>query len=148
MERYAYDKGHEEEVANAAGERPPGKRGRPPKAGWGNNSSSNSNSNSNSKGHEYGREHEQMDDEAACRYCGKGPDENNVIILCDNCDEEYHQLCMDPPLVTIPEGEWYCQKWKCQKEFRQIVKDRNKSVKGEVGKPLVDGGRGGQLIEI
>lgn len=34
-------------------------------------------------------------------------DDDNVL-LCDSCDSEYHTYCLDPPLVRIPDGNWYC----------------------------------------
>lgn len=30
------------------------------------------------------------------------------ILLCDSCDAEYHMFCLDPPLSSVPKGNWYC----------------------------------------
>ncbi|CDQ86464.1 unnamed protein product [Oncorhynchus mykiss] len=30
------------------------------------------------------------------------------ILLCDSCDSGYHTACLRPPLMVIPEGEWFC----------------------------------------
>ena len=36
----------------------------------------------------------------------------NLIVLCDNCDRGFHQLCYSPPIdnkyVEIPDLEWTC----------------------------------------
>lgn len=42
-----------------------------------------------------------------CRFCRrKGADE--YMLLCDGCDHGYHTYCLRPPLVNIPEGDWFC----------------------------------------
>ncbi|TDH66702.1 hypothetical protein CCR75_006616 [Bremia lactucae] len=46
------------------------------------------------------------------------PDETVVtVVLCDGCDAEFDPLHLTPPLLTIPEGEWFCpacsEKHKC-----------------------------------
>lgn len=46
-------------------------------------------------------------DEGVCKVCGLDKDDDNVL-LCDTCDSEYHTYCLNPPLVRIPEGNWYC----------------------------------------
>lgn len=55
------------------------------------------------------------DDEADafCKVCRRDmTQENNEILLCDGkgCDGAYHQLCLDPPLKVVPEGDWLCPK--------------------------------------
>lgn len=30
------------------------------------------------------------------------------ILLCDWCDSGYHTACLRPPLMLIPDGEWFC----------------------------------------
>ena len=46
-------------------------------------------------------------DHIQCRECGNTKDEDSMI-LCDACDAGYHLYCLDPPLQTVPEGEWLC----------------------------------------
>ncbi|XP_050892281.1 homeobox protein HAT3.1 isoform X5 [Lathyrus oleraceus] len=53
---------------------------------------------------------------------------NNDIILCDGaCDRGYHQLCLDPPLLTedIPPGDegWLCPGCDCKDDCIDIVND-------------------------
>lgn len=45
----------------------------------------------------------------ACRVCF-GKHDKAKLLLCDNCDEEYHSYCLDPPLTYIPKGskKWFC----------------------------------------
>ncbi|CAH1773145.1 unnamed protein product [Owenia fusiformis] len=44
-----------------------------------------------------------------CEGCGKPHDESKLL-LCDDCDISYHIYCLDPPLDTVPKGNWKC-KW-------------------------------------
>mmetsp|Transcript_19168 Transcript_19168/g.32220 ORF Transcript_19168/g.32220 Transcript_19168/m.32220 type:complete len:107 (+) Transcript_19168:46-366(+) len=30
------------------------------------------------------------------------------MLLCDGCDHGWHTYCSIPPLVAVPEGEWFC----------------------------------------
>ncbi len=30
------------------------------------------------------------------------------ILLCDKCDAGYHTACLRPPLMIIPDGDWFC----------------------------------------
>ncbi|CAL1526048.1 unnamed protein product, partial [Lymnaea stagnalis] len=47
-----------------------------------------------------------------CEGCG-GPDDEGRLLLCDDCDISYHTYCLDPPLETVPKGNWKC-KWCVQ----------------------------------
>eukprot|EP00187_Rhodella_violacea_P016544 CAMPEP_0184734334 /NCGR_PEP_ID=MMETSP0314-20130426/60189_1 /TAXON_ID=38298 /ORGANISM="Rhodella maculata, Strain CCMP 736" /LENGTH=233 /DNA_ID=CAMNT_0027201267 /DNA_START=8 /DNA_END=706 /DNA_ORIENTATION=+ len=46
---------------------------------------------------------------ANCRIC-LGTREGDCILLCDDCDRGFHIFCLNPPLSSIPEGEWLCSK--------------------------------------
>lgn len=42
-----------------------------------------------------------------CKICGKF-DNEDLIILCDICNKEYHIYCLKPPLKKVPDTEvWY-----------------------------------------
>ena len=59
-----------------------------------------------------------MGDAQCCVVCAKGfiVKTFNEMLLCDGCDEGYHMLCLEPPLGTVPEGEWYCDTcWRLKK---------------------------------
>lgn len=40
-------------------------------------------------------------------------------LLCDECDGAYHLSCLDPPLTTVPENDWYCADCANAKEKAQ-----------------------------
>ncbi|BDA48430.1 probable protein strawberry notch homolog 1 [Coccomyxa sp. Obi] len=46
-------------------------------------------------------------DETACQECGR-TDRGEKMLLCDGCDHGYHMDCLDPPVVDVPEGDWFC----------------------------------------
>ncbi|KAJ8569810.1 hypothetical protein K7X08_006387 [Anisodus acutangulus] len=73
-------------------------------------------------------------EEGICKVCGMDKDDVNVL-LCDKCDSEYHTYCLDPPLVKVPSGNWYCPDCEAKKSqslnassgshiIRQYVKRR------------------------
>uniref|UniRef100_A0AAQ5ZCM0 DDT domain-containing protein n=1 Tax=Amphiprion ocellaris TaxID=80972 RepID=A0AAQ5ZCM0_AMPOC len=47
-----------------------------------------------------------------------------LILLCDSCDSGYHTACLRPPLMIIPDGEWFCppcqHKQLCDKLEEQL----------------------------
>ncbi|XP_028817662.1 remodeling and spacing factor 1 isoform X2 [Denticeps clupeoides] len=58
-----------------------------------------------------------------CRHCGL-PNHPELILLCDLCDSGYHTACLRPPLMIIPDGEWFCppcqHKLLCEKLEEQL----------------------------
>ncbi|KAM8830696.1 lysine-specific demethylase 5C isoform 1-T1 [Synchiropus picturatus] len=51
----------------------------------------------------------QSVDSFVCRMCGRG-DEDEKLLLCDGCDDNYHTFCLLPPLTEPPKGNWRCPK--------------------------------------
>ncbi|KAM8977682.1 remodeling and spacing factor 1 [Pelodytes ibericus] len=47
------------------------------------------------------------EDDEPCKKCGL-PNHPELILLCDSCDSGYHTACLRPPLMLIPDGEWFC----------------------------------------
>mmetsp|Transcript_3511 Transcript_3511/g.8295 ORF Transcript_3511/g.8295 Transcript_3511/m.8295 type:complete len:490 (-) Transcript_3511:325-1794(-) len=45
--------------------------------------------------------------ESGCVVCDSKENEE-LTLLCDFCEDPYHTYCLDPPLTSIPEGEWQC----------------------------------------
>lgn len=45
--------------------------------------------------------------ESICIPCGKAGDEKHLL-MCDNCDGEYHTYCLPNPLHDVPAGLWLC----------------------------------------
>ncbi len=50
-------------------------------------------------------------DQGGCFVC-KRNDQQDLILLCDGCDGEYHTFCVQPPLRRIPDDEWFCKECK------------------------------------
>ncbi|XP_069496069.1 remodeling and spacing factor 1 [Ambystoma mexicanum] len=72
------------------------------------NSDSEANSEKDCKGHEEGKGSPAPgEDDEPCKKCGL-PNHPELILLCDSCDSGYHTACLRPPLMIIPDGEWYC----------------------------------------
>ena len=41
------------------------------------------------------------------------------ILLCDTCDNGYHTSCLRPPLMIIPDDDWYCP--PCEHVSSQVI---------------------------
>ncbi|XP_054154531.1 bromodomain adjacent to zinc finger domain protein 1A-like [Oppia nitens] len=52
---------------------------------------------------------------AYCKLCRRKQDDENML-LCDRCNRGHHIYCLQPPLETIPVGEWLCP--DCSPKFR------------------------------
>lgn len=49
------------------------------------------------------------EDSFVCRMCGRG-DDDEKLMLCDGCDDNYHTYCLLPPLADPPKSNWRCPK--------------------------------------
>ncbi|XP_037933405.1 chromodomain-helicase-DNA-binding protein Mi-2 homolog [Teleopsis dalmanni] len=58
-----------------------------------------------------GAAEEDDDDEHQefCRLCKDGGE----LLCCDSCPSAYHTFCLNPPLDTIPDGDWKCPRCSC-----------------------------------
>ncbi|KAJ0022281.1 hypothetical protein NQD34_009771, partial [Periophthalmus magnuspinnatus] len=60
----------------------------------------------------------------ACTHCGLA-NHPELILLCDACDVGYHTACLRPPLMLVPEGEWFCppcqHKQLCERLEEQLT---------------------------
>uniref|UniRef100_A0A3B1JLM7 Remodeling and spacing factor 1 n=1 Tax=Astyanax mexicanus TaxID=7994 RepID=A0A3B1JLM7_ASTMX len=67
---------------------------------------------------------EELPNDDPCKHCGL-PNHPELILLCDSCDNGYHTACLRPPLMIIPDGEWFCppcqHKLLCDKLEEQLV---------------------------
>ena len=45
---------------------------------------------------------------SGCRLCWNDGDKARLL-LCDGCEDEYHCYCVNPVLLEVPEGDWYCR---------------------------------------
>uniref|UniRef100_A0A1I7V9J3 [histone H3]-trimethyl-L-lysine(4) demethylase n=1 Tax=Loa loa TaxID=7209 RepID=A0A1I7V9J3_LOALO len=48
-------------------------------------------------------------DEVVCKKCGKGDDEEHLL-LCEDCDYALHTYCCSPALPSVPQFEWRCRR--------------------------------------
>uniref|UniRef100_A0A6P4FFM2 Chromodomain-helicase-DNA-binding protein Mi-2 homolog n=1 Tax=Drosophila rhopaloa TaxID=1041015 RepID=A0A6P4FFM2_DRORH len=46
----------------------------------------------------------RFQDEEFCRICKDGGD----LLCCDSCPSVYHRTCLNPPLDSVPKGDWHC----------------------------------------
>lgn len=46
-----------------------------------------------------------------CKVCHRDDDHPNLL-LCEACNDEYHTYCLNPPLQSVPEGDFFCEKCK------------------------------------
>lgn len=42
-----------------------------------------------------------------CRICRRKCGDE-FMLLCDGCDHGYHTYCLKPPLLDVPDGDWFC----------------------------------------
>jgi hypothetical protein len=54
------------------------------------------------------RKHEPIPVDLPCEVCGS-PDDDDVMLVCDQCNKGYHLWCLEPPLTRIPKGDWSCE---------------------------------------
>uniref|UniRef100_A0A8C1Q6Z6 [histone H3]-trimethyl-L-lysine(4) demethylase n=1 Tax=Cyprinus carpio TaxID=7962 RepID=A0A8C1Q6Z6_CYPCA len=80
----------------------------------------------------------QFVDSFVCRMCGRG-DEDEKLLLCDGCDDNYHTFCLIPPLSDPPKGNWRCPKCvaECKKPteafgFEQATREYTLQSFGEM----------------
>lgn len=45
-----------------------------------------------------------------CKVCHQDNDHENLL-LCEACNDEYHTYCLNPPLQSVPEGDFFCGKF-------------------------------------
>lgn len=62
----------------------------------------------------------------------KKSNEENKLIICDQCDSTYHIHCLKPPLMEIPSTAWYCDSWDNCKGCRKKLVNKSKAAKFDV----------------
>ena len=56
--------------------------------------------------------------ECGCYECG-GKELPETQLFCEECEYVTHMHCLDPPLETVPDDDWYCP--HCRNDPSQIV---------------------------
>ncbi|KAL0744578.1 hypothetical protein Bca4012_086091 [Brassica carinata] len=72
-------------------------------------------------------------DEGVCKICGVDKDDDSVL-LCDTCDAGHHTYCLNPPLIRIPDGNWYCPSCVIAKRMAQDALESYKLVRQRKGR--------------
>ncbi|KAJ3161012.1 Methyl-CpG-binding domain-containing protein 9 [Geranomyces variabilis] len=68
----------------------------------------------------------EQDDSVVCHVCKINKDDASVL-LCDSCDIAVHTYCSDPPLESIPEGDYFCGE-ACRAKGKSVQASREPSV--------------------
>ena len=50
-----------------------------------------------------------LKNDEGCMVCHRDVDHANLL-LCEACNDEYHTYCLNPPLQSVPEGDFFCGK--------------------------------------
>mmetsp|Transcript_11250 Transcript_11250/g.12372 ORF Transcript_11250/g.12372 Transcript_11250/m.12372 type:complete len:337 (+) Transcript_11250:1-1011(+) len=67
----------------------------------------------------------------ACEKCGSMENEESML-LCDECDKGYHMYCMSPALDSIPKGDWFCPKCRPPPELNVVEEEMEEISEEEV----------------
>ena len=52
-------------------------------------------------------ENDEEEDDWGCEFCQSAEREDQLLI-CDGCERMWHTWCLEPPLLRIPDGNWFC----------------------------------------
>ena len=90
---------------------------------------------------------DEEDDPLTCSVCNSGDaSASNPIVKCDGehtTEVGVHLHCMDPPLDTVPEGEWFCTECQINSIYQvEAIVDKRDKMKRHcngqrTGKPCV-----------
>eukprot|EP00189_Rhodosorus_marinus_P000885 CAMPEP_0113959286 /NCGR_PEP_ID=MMETSP0011_2-20120614/4058_1 /TAXON_ID=101924 /ORGANISM="Rhodosorus marinus" /LENGTH=1207 /DNA_ID=CAMNT_0000970577 /DNA_START=114 /DNA_END=3737 /DNA_ORIENTATION=- /assembly_acc=CAM_ASM_000156 len=53
----------------------------------------------------------------SCMTCGSG----GTLLVCSRCPRAVHLPCVDPPLHTVPDGDWYCRSCSAPKTWKEQI---------------------------
>ncbi|KAM3968509.1 E3 ubiquitin-protein ligase UHRF1 [Aphomia sociella] len=86
------------------------------------------------------------DEDTPCKDCGcylcSGKEFPEKIVLCDECNNGYHMICLTPPLTELPEEDWYCP--SCKRDTTDVIAPgaAKQAKKTNTSKSKRDWGRG------
>jgi hypothetical protein len=55
-----------------------------------------------------------------CEIC-HGDGDDAAMLMCDDCDFGYHCACLTPPMLSVPDTEWYCDSCKSKGRFSEFA---------------------------
>ncbi|KAH7891008.1 regulator of chromosome condensation 1/beta-lactamase-inhibitor protein II [Phlebopus sp. FC_14] len=78
----------------------------------------------------------EVDAPELCLVCDKDNGDDDPALECDKCDHPYHLGCLNPPLQSVPDGEWFCP--KCTDEVSALadLSSKKNAVRGG-GEPKI-----------
>ncbi len=62
-----------------------------------------------------------------CLKCGLDNDHANLL-LCEVCNDEYHTYCLDPPLMSVPDSDFYCGTYVRMIYYESVVHIQIKNI--------------------
>ncbi|XP_032527455.2 E3 ubiquitin-protein ligase UHRF1-like [Danaus plexippus] len=79
--------------------------------------------------------------ECGCYLCAQKNDPDKII-LCDECHNGYHMVCLKPPLTVLPDDDWYCP--SCKRDPNDVIAPgaSKQAKKSNTSKTNRDWGRG------
>ncbi|CAG9853570.1 unnamed protein product [Phyllotreta striolata] len=70
--------------------------------------------------------------ERNCIVCGKKSSMTGTkLILCEICPRSYHTDCIQPNLLKVPRGKWYCSNCIAKKPPKKPIKKNHKVAKDQ-----------------
>ena len=67
-----------------------------------------------------------------CQICGSVEDPLGSLLLCDQCDTPWHMECLRPPLIRVPDGDWFCPDCAGRVTRRTAVLDELYSMRDDM----------------
>jgi hypothetical protein len=58
-------------------------------------------------------------------------DDDGTVLLCDSCEGKFSMSRLDPPLLKIPKGDWYCPRCVSGRSWGSLDPRIGKSVKAK-----------------
>ena len=65
-------------------------------------------------------------------------DEDSLVLLCDGCEGKYNMSRLDPPLVDVPKGDWYCPRCVSGRCWEDLDPRIGKSVTAKATAAIID----------
>ena len=57
------------------------------------------------------------DEDTSCNVCHQTGDEHIMLLCgdgeCSGCGKGSHTYCIEPQMMTVPEGDWFCTDCTC-----------------------------------
>lgn len=76
-------------------------------------------------------EWEEQLDNLPCSICEQNiQDDDDKLLLCDDCNRGFHIFCLNPPLMEIPKEAWFCEECEEKNEKSSgVIESENIKLK-------------------